>query len=120
MTAQPSLWDLPVDPLPVRSSDPATSRAAARRLPLRKRKAQVMAAIEWLDAAAVSFTADEVLDVLRHTDSRWERGSVSSRLAQLRRDGLVEPIGVAAGRRGVDVMTFRLTDEGREWLAGVS
>lgn len=116
--AQPTLFDAPVDPLPVRSTDPATSRAAARRLPLRKRKAQVMAAVGWLDTAAASFTADEVLDVLRLTDPRWERGWVASRLSQLKRDGLVEACGVAAGRMGADVSTFRLTAAGREWLAG--
>ena len=115
---QVSLWDLPVDPLPVRSSDPATSRAAARRLPLRKRKQQVMAAVEFVDAAALSFTADDVLDVLRQVDPRWERGWVASRLSQLKRDGLVEACGVTVGRMGADVQTFRLTQAGRDWLAG--
>jgi hypothetical protein len=119
MAQPPTLFDVPVDPLPVRSSDPATSRAAARRLPLRKRKAQVMHAISFLMVAAPgSFTADEVLDVLRIKDKRWERGWVASRLSQLKRDGLVEACGVAEGRMGADVSTFRLTAAGREWLAG--
>lgn len=116
MAQPPTLFDAPAAPLPVRSSDPATSRAAARRLPLRKRKAQVMHAIGWHTTG--SFTADEVLDVLRVTDPRWERGWVASRLSQLKRDGLVEPVGVAVGRMGADVSTWRLTAAGREWLAG--
>jgi hypothetical protein len=109
-----SLFDLPADPLPARSTDPATSRAAARRLPLRKRKAQTMDAIASLTG---SFTADEVLDLLRVDDPRWERGWVSSRLSQLCRNGYVERCGVAEGRMGAWVSTYRLTALGREWLA---
>jgi hypothetical protein len=105
-----SLFDLPADPLPARSTDPATSRAAARRLPLRKRKAQTMDAIASLTG---SFTADEVLDLL----DGWDRAAVCSRLSQLRTDGLVESCGVAEGRRGAWVTTWRLTGLGREWLA---
>lgn len=118
MTAQATLFDAPADPLPVRSSDPATARAAARRLNMRARKRQVMEAIGFLNYGSPgSFTADEVLDLLRLRDPRWERGWVASRLSQLARDGLVERRGVAEGRMGADVMTWLLTSDGREWLA---
>lgn len=114
----PTLFDVPVDPLPARSTDPATSRAAARRVNLRARKAAVMDAIGFLVYGAPgSFTADEVLDLLRLRDPRWERGWVSSRLSQLCRDGLVERVGVAEGRMGADVTTYRLTRDGVAWLA---
>lgn len=117
MTAQPSLFEMRPEPLPVRRTDPATSRAAARRLPLRKRKRQVMEAISFLVYGAPgSFTADEVLDLVRIQEPRWERGWVASRLSQLAEDGLVERCGVAEGRMGADVSTFLLTDAGREWL----
>lgn len=122
MSAQQlDLLAMPADPLPVRSSDPATSRAAARKVNLRARKAAVMEAIGFLlYGAEGSFTADEVLDLLRLRDPRWERGWVASRLSQLARDGLVTPSGVAEGRMGADVMTFRITAEGRKWLADQS
>lgn len=111
-------FDAPKAPLPVRSTDPETARAAARRINLRARKRQVMEAIGFLlYGAEGSFTADEVLDVLRLRDARWERGWVASRLSQLASDELVSPSGVAEGRMGADVMTFRITAEGRKWLA---
>lgn len=116
MTGTPTLWD--TDPLPARATDPATSKAAARRLRLRKRKAETMRAIAFLQHAAPgSFTTDEVHQLLRIKDPRWERGWVSSRLSQLVDDGLVGTAGVGEGRFDNEVLTFQLTDAGRAWIA---
>lgn len=118
MTAvQQSLLD-PGPRLPVRASDPPTSLLAAKRLNLRARKRQVMAAAGecWFS----SFTADDLLELLQGADRRWERGWVASRLSQLAADGLVVRSGVGAGRFDNWVQTWRLTPAGREWLAGDS
>lgn len=90
--SQVSLFDWQEAPLPVRSSDPATSRAAARSVDLAARKQEVLDAMRLL---SVSCTAHEILEVLHRYGSRMDIGSVRSRLNQLRKDdGLVRPVGV--------------------------
>ena len=86
-----TLFDLPADPLPVRASDPATSRAAARSVDMGARKQEVLNAMRLL---AVSCTASEIHSVLREYGSLMDIGSVRSRLSQLRRAGLVRVLGV--------------------------
>lgn len=83
-------WDEP--PLPLRSTDPATSRAAAKSLDLAARKQEVVDAMRLI---AISCTAHEIVDVLRQYGSRMDIGSVRSRLNQLRKDdGRVAKSGV--------------------------
>lgn len=107
---QPTLFDVPVDPLPVRSSDPATSRRAARDLPIRERQREVLVALRWL---AVASDAADIRDCLEAAGMRRERGEVASRLSELRRMGLVREVGVKQGPRGRAVTTWALTDDGR-------
>jgi hypothetical protein len=115
--AAPTLFDWDEPALPTRASDPVTSRMAAKRLRLRKRKAETMRAIGSLVSAEPGpFTADEVYDVLRAVDDRWERGWVASRLSQLGEDRLIVRRGVADGRFETPVMTWWLTGTGRAWL----
>lgn len=83
-----TLFDLPSDPLPVRSSDPATSRAAARSVDMGARKQEVVNAMRYL---GVSATAHEIHAACV---SKMEVGAVRSRLSQLRRDGKVRVVGV--------------------------
>lgn len=92
MTQQLSLLDVPVTAGRSRSTDPATSRVAAKSVATAARKQEVMDAMRLL---GVSCTASEIVEVLRRYGSRMDIGSVRSRLNQLRRDdGLVEPVGV--------------------------
>lgn len=102
---QLDLLSMPVDPLPVRSTDPATSRAAARDLPLRARQSEVVEALRWL---GVSATADEVRQVLREHGFDRERNECASRLSELERLGRVRKIGVKKNHRGKNVATWRL------------
>lgn len=89
MTA--TLFDWDEAPLPVRTSDPATSRAAARSVDMGARKAEVVNALRLL---AVSSTAHEIHEVCRRYGSRMDIGSVRSRLSQLESAGLVRKVGV--------------------------
>lgn len=117
----PTLFDLAPAPLPARASDPETSRAAARSLRLKDRKREVMEAISALARfPLVSFTTDDVQAALRAQGRLYERGTVASRMSQLANDGLIVRSGVAVGASGRDVTTWRLTPEGREWIARAS
>jgi hypothetical protein len=88
----PTLFDFDEAPLPVRSTDVATARVAAKSVDVAARKAEVLDAMRLI---GVSCTASEILGVLRQYGSRMDIGSVRSRLNQLRRDdGLVRPQGV--------------------------
>lgn len=117
MSVQPlSLFDMDDAWLPVRSTDPATSKAAARQLRLRERKSQTMRACADC-AIGVSFTTDEVRDALRLRGVFMDRPVVASRMSQLVNDGLVVKSGVACGPSGCWVTTFRLSDAGRAWLS---
>ena len=91
MMTEPSLFEMAADPLPVRSSDPATSRAAARSVDMGARKQEVVDAMRVLGVAC---TASEIHRVCREYGSRVDVGSVRSRLSQLRRDGRVRVQGV--------------------------
>ena len=107
MTEPLSLFDMPPDPLPVRSSDPATSRAAARSVDMGARKQEVIDAMRYLGYSA---TAHEIHAVCV---SRMEVGAVRSRLSQLRRDGRVRVVGVKRVPKplgtGRDEQTWMLT-----------
>lgn len=88
----PTLFDAPVSAAPSRSSDPATSRVAAKSVDIGARKAEVLDAMRLL---VTTCTASQILDVLHSRGSRVDIGSVRSRLNQLRKgDGLVEKVGV--------------------------
>ena len=106
MNPQASLFDAPVDPLPARSSDPETSRAAARELPLRARQQECIDALRWL---GVSATADDVKRCLAEHGFQRERNECSSRLSELERLGRVRKIGVRKNHRGKSVATWGLT-----------
>lgn len=93
MSATPSLFDWNEPPLPVRASDPATSRAAALDLAARvkARKREVLSALEVLGAPS---TASAIkVEMVRQGVIR-EMGTIRSRLSQLRADGLVRNCGV--------------------------
>lgn len=114
MSAVPSLFDMPAAPLPVRSSDPATSRRAARDLPLRPRQQECIIALRHIvvsvDAAAIKGWLLAELGLHR------ERNEVASRLAEMERmdPPLVRKGGVKAGPRGRPVALWSLTHDGRE------
>lgn len=89
---EPSLFDWGESILPVRSSDPATSRVAAKSVDMPARKAEVLDAMRLL---VTTCTAHDILEVLQRYGSKMDIGSVRSRLNQLRKDdGLVEKVGV--------------------------
>lgn len=89
--SQASLFDAPVSAGRSRRTDPATARAAGRSVRLKERKREVLSALERLGATA---TASQIqADLARHGIIR-ESGSIRSRLAQLREDGLVRVVGV--------------------------
>ncbi len=114
MSAPPSLFDLPAAPLPVRASDPETSKRAARDLPLRPRQHEVVIALRHMvvsaDAAAIRGWLLAELGLHR------ERNEVASRLAELERmdPPLVRKGGCKEGPRGRPVALWSLTHEGRE------
>lgn len=87
-----TLFDWSEPPLPVRSTDPATSRVAAKSVDMAARKQEVVDAMRLI---AVSCTADEISDRLRQYGIRMDAGSVRSRLNQLRKDDQrVRKVGV--------------------------
>ena len=99
MSGQASLFDAPLDALPARRSDPATSKAAARALPLRARQAEVV--------------EDEIRGVLRERGFDRERGEVASRLSELEHRGFVRKVGVRKNHKNKSVATWVLTEAGR-------
>jgi hypothetical protein len=102
---QLDLLSMPVDPLPARTSDPETSRAAARELPLRARQQECVDALRWL---CVSATADDVKRCLAEHGMVRERNECASRLSELERLGRVRKVGVRKNHRGKNVATWRL------------
>jgi len=105
-----TLFDLPADPLPVRRDDPPTSKAAARMLPIKERKREVIASLQRLGTRASVATIQQ--DMARDGSLR-ERATIASRLSQLRTDGLVRTAGTDVGDNGRPVTCWSLTDEGR-------
>lgn len=105
MTAQLGLFDTPVTAARHRHNDPATSRAAARELPLRARQQEVVDALRFLVGSA---TADEVRTVLREYGFDRERNEVSSRLSELERLGITRKVGVRRNHKNKSVATWRL------------
>lgn len=112
-----TLFAVPVEThLPVRSSDPATSRLAAKDLASRVkvRKREVLNAMRALDCPA---PASVIRQQMRRQGVIRELGTVRSRLAQLRHDGLVVNTG------GVAVVAVEDGGSGKQeqvWaLAGV-
>lgn len=114
MSAIPSLFDLPLAPLPVRASDPETAKRSARDLPLRARQHEVVVALRHMvvasDAAAIKAWLLAELGLDR------ERNEVASRLSELSQmePPLVKKGGCKTGPRGRPVALFSLTREGRE------
>lgn len=112
-------------PRPVRSSDPVTSRAAARSINLKARKAEVLDAL-WhigLCNSSARATASEVHRTARRRGSKQEPGSVRSRLAQLATDGLVYRTGGVStvptehGGTGRPEQVWDFTRAGLEYMA---
>lgn len=87
---QVSLLDAPVTAGLSRSTDPATSRAAAKSVNLKERKREVLSAMP----RGRSVTASQIQARLAGRGIVRESGSIRSRLNQLREDGLVRKVGV--------------------------
>lgn len=103
MKNAPSFFD-PVNPkLQVRSTDPATSAAAARRLKPNSAKAKLLHRYYLFDLTDEQAAEQAGLDLYQ----------ASKRCADLRRDGFIEPVSVALGRSGAERMVCRITDAGR-------
>lgn len=110
----PSLFDAPETAGRARASDPAPSHEAARHVNVGGQRQEILVAL----AREVVVTADRLEEV----HPRVHRSSWSSRLAGMRRDGLVThaaPVVKVAGGRRRTVTSFRLTPAGRELLEGV-
>lgn len=105
MSGQLGLFDAPATAARHRRSDPATSRAAARDLPLRARQQEVVDALRLLSRSA---TADEVRLCLRDYGFDRERNEVASRLSELERLGVARKVGVRKNHRNKSVATWRL------------
>jgi hypothetical protein len=114
MSQFPSLFDAPADPLPVRSTDPETSRAAAQALPLSNRRAEVLIALRHM---IVSASACDIAAFLVAEGFDRQANEVASRLNELHKAGLVQRVGVKDGRRGKRVGTWVLTAAGRKAAA---
>lgn len=123
MTAQPmSLFDLERHPLPARSGDPVTARAAAKSVHEAARKAEVLHAMYRIGAPC---TASQIHDDMLRHESKMDIGSTRSRLAQLRGEkprrarttGGVRVVPKPMGT-GRPEQLWDLTDAGRGWLRG--
>lgn len=120
MTAQASLFETERNPLPVRSSDPVTSRAAAKSVHEAARKAEVLRAMAVIGAHC---TASEIHARVLRDGGRMDIGSVRSRLVQLRKEkpprtrvtGGVKVIPPPHGS-GRQEQVWDLAEAGREWL----
>lgn len=91
-------WDEPV--LPVRRTDPPTSRAAARSVDVQKREAEVLAVLRVLVVATAGDIADEL---------RQQANCVARRLTTLELKGKVRRGGVKTGPSGRACTAWRLT-----------
>ena len=91
---EPTLpWDAPAEaPLPVRSTDPETSRAGALDLMgrVKQRKREVIAALEVL---GVPSPASAIRREMTRQGNIREIGTVRSRLSQLEHDGIARRTG---------------------------
>lgn len=105
MTGQLGLFDAPPSGARHRRTDPATSKAAARDLPLRARQAEVVEALRWLGVTA---TADDVRGVLCGYGLARERNEVASRLSELERLGVCRKVGVRRNAKNKSVATWAL------------
>lgn len=113
---QQSLFDSPVSRLPVRSSDPETSRVAARQLDATARQNEVLLAMRLL---VTSCMPSEIKRVLGDRGMDRERNEIASRLSELSdperwADGQprVRKVGAKTGPRGRPVATWVLTAAG--------
>jgi hypothetical protein len=98
-----SLFDDHDPRLQARNTDPETSAKAARRLRPGSAKSQLLALYYWND-----LTDEEAANA-----SGLTLYAVTKRCADLRRDGLIEAVGLRAGESGNDRMVCRITDAGR-------
>lgn len=108
-----TLFDHVEPALPVRASDPATSRVAARALKVRVRQRECLEALRWI---GVSATADEVKRCLAEHTMERERGECASRLKELLDLGLVVRVGVKPNAKNRPVGTWTLSEAGRAYL----
>lgn len=108
-----TLFDYDEEALPVRTSDPATARIAARMLPVKQRKREVIRAMQRLGSR--STVAQIQSDMAVRDGILRERSTIASRLSQLRTDGLVRTAGTDVGDQGRPVTCWSLTDEGKAW-----
>lgn len=90
VTAAMSLFDWDEAHAPVRRSDPETSRAALASVRMKDRKREVLAAMERLGRPC---TASEIQQEMRRHQILRESGTIRSRLAQLKTDGVVYKTG---------------------------
>lgn len=101
-------WDEPY--LPARTSDPETSRKAAKSVKLKERKQEVLDSLKRLGSSS---TARQIQQEMARQGIHRERGAVASRLSQLEHDHLVAKVGVrnvptSAGGTGRDEATWSL------------
>lgn len=107
MNAQTSLFDAPATAGRHRRTDPITSIEAGRTVNATRQRDQIL---RLLRGCIDGLTADELAARMHPTP---HRSSVSSRLAQLHREALVEPFGVRllpSGRRGQVWFACRVVD----------
>lgn len=109
---QQSIFDAPPAPLPVRSTDPETSKRAARDLPIRARQHEVAVALRHM---IVSASACDIAAFLVAEGFDRQTNEVASRLSEMAAmdPPLVKRVGVKDGKRGRQVGTWVLTAEGR-------
>lgn len=91
----------------VRKTDPRTSVEAARTCDAQRQRDQIL---RLLSGELFGLTPDELGDRM---EPKVHRGTVASRLAQLRRDQLVEPYGARVNAIGKNVQVWFLRPQPR-------
>jgi len=103
----------------VRSTDPQSSRDAAAVAPVKGQRATILGTLAWRERSygqTHSITADWLHEAYAESD----RGTWSTRLSGMERDGLIECCGFATSIRNGrprKVKAYRLTDAGRDAAA---
>lgn len=100
-----TLFELtPPDPL-VRTTDPETSKAAAKSVDVNPREREVIDALRLLTVASSAF---EIAECMANYGLSRDKNCVSRRLTSLTRKGLVDARGVKPGPYGRTVTAYRL------------
>jgi hypothetical protein len=103
--------------LNARASDPETSHRAAARLRPQSAKARLLEVYGVLDPNEDGMVQERWLTDEQAAElAGMELYAATKRCADLRRDGLIEKVGLQTGRSGSDRMTCRVTREGRRLL----